>query len=124
MSPIMTVELSQVLRTYLDAWNSDDSDERATLLERSVTDDVTFIDPIKSAIGRDELLAHIADTRATYPGITFEPAGQADHHNYVVRQPWVARIDGRAVLRGLDVDDLSPDGRLTRIVGFFDRATE
>ena len=124
MSPITTVELSEVLRTYLGAWNTDDVEERDAMLRRCVTDDVAFIDPIKQLIGRDELLAHIAETRATYPEITFEPAGEADHHNHVLRQPWVARIDGRVVLRGIDVDDVSPDGRLTRIVGFFDRATE
>jgi hypothetical protein len=120
----MTVELGEVLRTYLDTWNTDDPDERAALLDRSVTDDVAFVDPVKRLIGKDALLAHIAETRLAFPGITFEPGGELDHHNHVLRQPWVARMDGRVVLRGLDVDDVSPDGRLTRIIGFFDRTTE
>lgn len=124
MSPIVTVELGEVLRTYLVAWNTDDPDERAALLDRSVADDVAFVDPVKQLIGKDALLAHIADTRETYPGITFAPGGELDNHNHVLRQSWVARMDGRVVLRGLDVDDVSPDGRLTRIIGFFERTTE
>ena len=115
------IDLQQILDTYLGAWNANDPSERATLLERTVAEDVVFIDPMKQLVGRDTLAAHIAEVRATYPGVTFASGGQVDAHNNVLRTPWVAKRDGEVVLRGLDVDEVGPDGRLTRILGFFDR---
>jgi hypothetical protein len=90
-------------------------------LLRAVGDDVEFIDPMKQLVGRDVLAAHIADVRSTYAGITFSPGGELDTHNGVLRAPWIAELDGAVILRGLDVDDVGPDGRLTRILGFFDK---
>jgi hypothetical protein len=113
-----------VLDGYLEAWNADDPGERASLLEATVTDDVEFVDPTAHITGRADLLQHIAATRATYQGLQFAPAGEPDAHNNFVRVAWEARIGGRVVLRGIDVDELADDGRLSRIVGFFDRASE
>jgi hypothetical protein len=115
------LDLQETVLTYLRAWNSDDHAERTASLERSVAVGVEFIDPMKRLVGRDALEAHIADVRGTYPGITFSPGGAFDAHNAVLRSTWIAELDGRIVLRGLDVDDVGPDGRLTRILGFFDK---
>jgi hypothetical protein len=117
----MQVDLQQTLDTYLGAWNANDPSERAALLERTVAEDVVFIDPMKQLVGRDTLAAHIAEVRATYPGVTFASGGQVDAHNNVLRASWLAKRDGEVVLSGLDVDDVGPDGRLTRILGFFDQ---
>jgi SnoaL-like protein len=116
-----TIDLDQVLERYLSAWNATDPVQRARLLERSVSEDVEFIDPMKQLIGRDALAAHIADVRASFPDVTFAPGGDVDHHNGVFRASWVAMRDGVVVLRGLDVDDVDAGGKLTRILGFFDK---
>lgn len=115
------IDLQRTVETYLRAWNTDESGERAALLERSVSTNVEFIDPMKQLVGREALDAHIADVRGTFPGITFTPRDELDAHNTVLRAPWTATYEGAVVLRGLDVDDVGPDGRLTRILGFFDK---
>lgn len=115
------ISIESVVDSYLDAWNSDDPAERAALLLRSVDENVVFIDPMKQLIGRNALETHIADVRAKYAGIRFSRGGEVDAHTGVLRAPWVAELDGAVVLRGLDVDDIGPDGRLTRILGFFDK---
>lgn len=115
--------LTEVLDEYLGAWNEVDPAVRAQLLERTVSDDVLFVDPMGRAEGRDALAAHIAAVRTQFPEVSYGPSGEVDEHNGFLRQAWVARgKDGMIVLRGLDVDDVGPDGRLTRIIGFFDRA--
>ena len=116
-----TAELTDVLEGYLRAWNSDDPDERTALLERTVADNVVFIDPLAQTYGRDALAEHIAKTREDFPGVAFAPAGAVDAHNNLFRVAWEARLNGEVVLRGLDVDDVGVDGRLTRVVGFFDQ---
>lgn len=116
------IDLASVLETYLSAWNVPDPAERRRLLERSVSDNVVFVDPMKNVMGRDALAAHIADMRATFPDVMYGPGGTVDHHNSVLRQPWVARRGDEVVLRGIDIDDVAPDGRLSRIIGFFDQS--
>jgi hypothetical protein len=116
--------LGEVLSAYLDSWNTDDPAERARLLGFCVTDDVEFVDPITRIFGRADLAQHIAATRATYPGMSLAASRDPDAHNHVVRAPWLVRIDGKVVLRGLDVDEVGDDGRLGRIIGFFDREAE
>lgn len=116
-------DLSEVLDAYLAAWNTDDAMERARLLEKSVTDDVEFIDPMANFKGTPDLAQHITAVRSTYHGVTFASAGELDAHNNVARAPWVART-GDTELHGLDVYDIAEDGRLRRIVGFFDRDGE
>jgi ketosteroid isomerase-like protein len=111
-----------VLSTYLSAWNEPDPAERARLLDSSVADDVVFIDPMAHVEGRDAVAAHITATRETFPGILVEAVGDVDAHHGVLRHAWrVSGPDG-VVLRGLDVDEVGEDGRLRRILGFFDRA--
>jgi hypothetical protein len=114
-------ELTEITEAYLRAWNSDDLAERGALLERTVADDVIFVDPMAHITGRDALADHITAVRAQFPGVMFAPAGDVDAHNSVLRVPWTAALDGAVALRGLDVDDVGADGRLTRIVGFFDK---
>lgn len=112
--------LQEIVQAYLDAWNADDPGERKSLLERAVSDDVEFVDPMKQLVGRDALAAHIADVRTKFAGVMFASGGELDAHNGKLRAPWIAERSGQVVLRGLDVDDVGRDGRLTRIIGFFD----
>ncbi len=122
MTETTQADLTGVTEAYLRAWNSDDPAERAVLLDRTVADDVVFVDPMAQIAGRDALADHIAAVRAQFPGVTFAPAGDVDAHNGVLRVPWTATLDGTVALTGLDVDDVGADGRLTRIVGFFDKS--
>jgi len=117
-------ELSTVLAGYVEAWNTNDPVERVNLLEWTVTEDVEFVDPLANIKGRGDLIQHITATRATYRDITFEPRGEHDTHNNLVRAPWLAKIGGTVSLRGIDIDEVAEDGRLSRIIGFFDRETE
>lgn len=120
----ITTNLEEIVGTYLGAWNARDPSERAAMLEKAVANEVEFIDPMKQLVGREALAAHIADVRETFPDVTFAHGGKIDAHNGVFRAPWVARRNGDVVLTGLDVDGVGPDGRLARILGFFDAPVE
>ena len=61
--------------------------------------------------------AAVAEFRAA---LQHDP-NSVDAHNNLFRVAWEARLNGEVVLRGLDVDDVGVDGRLTRVVGFFDQ---
>jgi hypothetical protein len=117
----LAIHTTDVLQTYLQAWNSPDPAEREALLERTVSNDVVFVDPMAQLAGRAALLAHIADVRSKFGDVVFGPGGEPDEHNGYVRQAWLARSGGEVLLRGIDFDEVGADGRLTKIVGFFDR---
>lgn len=108
-------------RAYLDAWNEPDPAVRLDLLTQAMSDDAAYIDPTATVEGRPQLVDHVglyqpqaADTELV---ITAGP----DTYDTVMRVSWaIHTIGGDVVGTGLDVVDLAEDGRLSRVVGFFD----
>jgi hypothetical protein len=61
----MSVEqrsLDEVVLAYIEAWNTPDEEARRNLLDRSWTDDATYIDPASEVQGKDALVAHMGDS--------------------------------------------------------------
>lgn len=104
---------------YLDAWNAKDPQERARLLERSVSEDVEFVDPRTVLRGREALAAEIGHAHQRTPGVRFVRTSGIDRHNDRARYAWSAFVGDAKALDGLDAVQLSADGRLARIDGFF-----
>lgn len=82
--------------------------------------DCVYVDPLGSASGIDELIAYIEGFHTTFPGSTFDNHKLLDHHGEAVAT-WT-RLDehGHSAGDGNSHAQFGPDGRLTRIVGFFD----
>jgi hypothetical protein len=58
--------------------------------------------------------------QSLYPGHTFRRTSGIDAHHEHLRFSWdLVGPDGAVVLAGVDVGDISEDGRLQRITGFF-----
>jgi hypothetical protein len=56
------------------------------------------------------------------PGITLARSGDVRLSHGTAIAAWVAnKPDGNAVGRGTNVFDLSPDGRIARVVGFWEK---
>ena len=66
------------------------------------------------------LVAHIAATRAGFPGHRIEVVSSVDEHDGYLRFAWELRSpDNSTVMEGVDFGVLAPDGRLASITGFF-----
>ncbi len=104
---------------YLNAWNSADPAERARLLERSVSEDVEFVDPRTVLRGREALAAEIAHFQQRTPGVRVARASCVDRHHDRARYAWSIFAGGGKVMDGLDAVQLDAEGRLLRIDGFF-----
>jgi uncharacterized protein YndB with AHSA1/START domain len=104
------------------AWNERDRERRAALLDRAWTDELAFRDPYASVTGRAALDAHIAGVQAASPpGVRLVRAGPVDQCHGHLRFAWRAESpDGKAFATGTNFADLAPDGRLSRVVGFWD----
>ena len=105
---------------YCEAWNTPDRNARDRLLERVWAADGVYSDPEPTlAAGRAALSDAIAEFQHHYPGARFRCSAPQMHHRSM-RVSWILlRPDGTQVTHGEDFYDMAPDGRISRIVGFF-----
>jgi hypothetical protein len=113
--------LTDLIDRYCTVWSTPSSAQRARLLGEVWAQDGTYSDPTAHANTAEELLAHIESVLARRPGARVVRTSAVDAHHGIARFSWhVVQADGTALPDGLDVAELSPDGRrLQRIVGFF-----
>ena len=114
--------LHNMLARMKQIWNETDGDRRRELIAQTWTEDATYLDPMLKGDGPSGIDAMIAGVQAQFPGHQFRRTGAADAHNDRVRFGWelVNVASGEPLIAGIDVGQVSPDGRLRSIVGFLD----
>jgi hypothetical protein len=114
-------ESTALIDRYCAVWNEPSAERRAELLDEVWARGASYTDPSVHAASAEALLAHIEMVRARRPGATVVRTSAVDLHHAVARFAWhVVQADGTALPDGLDVAELSADGRrIERIVGFF-----
>ena len=108
-----------VVAGYIAAWSEPDDTARDALLARVWADDGTYTDPTVALTGRAALNAHIGGFLAGNPGARFTLDRPYDHHHGHVRFYWTLHFANGVTIPGMDYGELSPEGKLVRIVGFF-----
>jgi hypothetical protein len=84
------------------------------------TEDGTYTDPTAQVAGRRELVEHICKVLAHYPGGRVVRTSNLDMHHNMLRFAWkMVLADGTSLPEGVDFGELSAEGKLQRIVGFF-----
>ena len=97
---------------------------RQQLLERVWADDGTYTDPTAHVAGIEGLVDHIGRIFVQFPGARVELTSGIDMHHEMLCFTWrMLHADERVLLDGIDFGQLSSDGRLLRIVGFFEPPT-
>lgn len=112
----------EAVHAYVGAWNQPDEAARRRLLERSCSDDVSYTDPSVHLVGRAALVGHARRFAERWPGAEIVVTGPIDeHHQRWIRFRWrVVGAGGAPLRQGVDFAELDGDGRLRRVVGFFD----
>ena len=116
----MTNTITSVVDTYIAAWNEGDPERRRALVGETWTDDGTYLDPLMTGSGPDEIAAMIGAAQAQFPGHRFELAFGPDTHNDVVRFAWELHGADGPVARGVDFGTVASDGRLRNVTGFLE----
>lgn len=112
-------EITEVVDTYLAAWNETDAAKRRQLLEASLGADLWYRDPMLEADGRDAFDAVLAAVQDQMPGHVIRRTSVIDHHHDVVRFNWALGVPGETpAFAGVDMCKHDADGKLTHIVGF------
>ena len=113
-------DLETTVDTYLAAWSEPDATRRATMIESAWAADGQLIDPPLAGKGHDGISEMAATMQAHYPGHTFRRTSGIDTHHEHLRFSWeLVGADGTVAVAGVDVGDITTDGRLQRITGFF-----
>jgi SnoaL-like domain len=113
-------DVRRIVDTYLAAWNEQDGQARAQLIQQAWTREGRYVDPMLAAEGHAAISEMVAAVHSKFPGHVFRRTSGIDAHNGQVRFGWeLAAPDGAITVAGLDVGELGADGRLTRITGFF-----
>jgi hypothetical protein len=111
--------METLIRDYLAAWSERDPTKRRVLLESVWDADGIYTDPISLLPGRDTLDQAIATLLANNPNAVFTLAGAVDQHHQYLRFSWTLRTEGGQEVLGMDFGELSADGKLIKIVGFY-----
>jgi SnoaL-like domain len=104
---------------YLAAWNEPDPELIRAHLDRSVRDDVLFVDPVNTTTSIDELEAMIRAAREEMPTASYVLTSEIDGHHGRFRYRWEVRLDGAVLMPGMDVTTVDDDQLIGRIDGFF-----
>ena len=114
-------KLGELIDRYCAVWSEPSPSRRRELLVQVWAPDATYTDPAVHATTADELLTHIAKVLSRRPGSTVVRTSAIDAHHGFARFAWhVLQADGTPLPDGLDIVQLSTDGRrIKQIVGFF-----
>lgn len=105
---------------FLRAWGEPDGNVRRTLLESCATEGIVFRDLYGATEGLEDLLANLEAVQVFMPGVTLARAGDVRLSHGTAIASWAAkRANGDPAGTGINVYDLSPDGRIARVVGFW-----
>jgi hypothetical protein len=118
--PLDQPGLEELVDTYARAWSDADPERRRQLLASVWAEGGTYTDPTVHTVGADALAAHVDGVLAQLPGARVERVSAVDAHHGVARFAWrLVQADGTALPDGLDCIDVTEDGRISRVVGFF-----
>jgi hypothetical protein len=111
--------LETMVGRYLAVWNESDPTVRRELLEAVFAEKGTYTDPISKAENRSELDAMIGRFREDNPGAVFALEGKIESHHGYARFYWLLSFANGAQISGMDYAEVSPEGTIHKIVGFF-----
>ena len=107
---------------YLAAWSEPDEAGRRRLLESAVTDDVSFRDAYGCLEGVGDLNANLSAVQKFMPGMKLERVGELRQCQGSALGRWKVEGPGGALrAQGASFYDFSPDGRISKIVGFWEK---
>jgi hypothetical protein len=114
-------DAAQIADRYIAVWNETDHARRRALLAEGWADNATYVEPVMSVEGREQIGALIAAVHERFPGFRFKLEGRADGYQDRVRFSWALGSDADAdLVKGTDFVVIE-NGRLKSVTGFLDK---
>ena len=115
------IDAAQIADRYIAVWNETNQARRRALLAESWVENATYVDPLMSGEGREQIGALVAAVHERFPGFRFKLEGRADGYQDKVRLSWALGPETEAdMIKGTDFIVVE-DGRLKSVTGFLDK---
>ena len=116
--------MNDLVDRYIACWNETDDGRRRGLIAQTLTEDVSYVDPMMRGEGINEINAMIGGVQAQFPGFRLRRTSKIDAHNDRVRFSWeLGPEEGPAPVGGVDFCVVAGE-RLQSITGFLDFAPQ
>lgn len=115
--------MENVVRRYLDAWNTRDAAARRRAIEALFVEGCSYTDPMATVFGPGGVDSFIGSVQQQFAGVVFELGGLVDTHHDVARFTWHAVAKGSKEPLAIGFDVIVMDGdRIKQVVGFLDKS--
>jgi SnoaL-like domain len=110
--------IEQLLQRFIQAWNTDDPDERRRLVEDTCAGTIEVVSPYGDHSGIDAQLASIAQVRSQFPQLRCSAKILSQYRGWVM-DAWTTEFGAdRPPLHGIDVSQLDETGRIRKVISF------
>jgi uncharacterized protein YndB with AHSA1/START domain len=105
---------------FFACWGETDAAKRRAELAALASAELAFRDPYSCTSGIDDLNAHIAASQRFMPGVVLRRQGEPRSCQGTALVDWVVNApDGNVRARGTNVFEMTHDGRIARVTGFW-----
>lgn len=120
MTEPTATDLTTTVDTYLAAYGETDAERRAELIAAVWDEAGRLVDPPFEGTGHAGISGLAETAHGAFPGHRFRRVTGIDAHHEFIRFGWeLVAPDGTVSAAGTDFGEITADGRLRRIVGFF-----
>lgn len=114
-------EATEIANRYIAVWNEAEPTRRKAMIVEGWTDGATYVDPLASVTGCDEISELIGGVQARFPGFRFALDGQADGYANKVRFSWRLGPESEPdMIKGTDFAIIEGN-QLASVTGFLDK---
>jgi hypothetical protein len=116
--------INETIANYIAAWNETDAACRRAAVERTWSENGSYLDSHRDGTGHAAIDAMIAAVQQRFPGYRFRLCSGIEAHHDRVRFSWSAGGTEAAPLffGGTDFALIADDGRFHAVTGFTDAA--
>jgi hypothetical protein len=118
----MTMDTTATIETYVLAWNATEASNRKTLLEKSFSNNGSYLDehvpkPISNLEEMNEMITFFR-SRLNHQLVVIDAI---DFHNNVFRFKWKLENDQGILSNGTFTGEFDSDNKIKKVVGFLDK---
>jgi uncharacterized protein YndB with AHSA1/START domain len=106
---------------FFELWNTKEAGLRSERMGKLLDPAIRFQDRYSCTSGMDDLTPHLAAIHQFMPGLTILRDGEVQQCQGTAIARWITkRTDGSEASKGLNVFHLTPDGKILRVIGFWE----
>ena len=114
-------DVAKIANSYINVWNETDPAKRRALLVEGWSETATYVDPMMTGKGHEQIDTLIEAVQQRFPGFHFALDGRVDGYADHIRFSWKLGPPGECdMIKGTDFVVLEA-GRLRSVTGFLDK---